>query len=548
MVRIASFLRRTPAGREGTPVAVGVTGEGLVGVPLGGGSSWRFDHPLQQRPEVTGGVVVGLGGGELFALQAATGALLWTRPAAGMRLIGAGDDGDVTVVTLGSVSGRRNVALVVGRDGQVLRQIETEQTLGRPAALIGLVFLPWADRHVTAYDILLGQEVARLSLRRGLSSAVLDRGALFFGGASLVRLDEQVALWPADELPRAEIPELPLLPAPRLVPRLEDTQPLTAGLPDRVRAYARPTLPGEGLGLLGGRYFLGFHQVVVARRVDGDFPVWARVLPDPQIGGDTFRGGLALCDERGRVHLLGEERGALEATLELGQPVSACVVQGAGLEREESKRAVAPLPEQLAEVLREPSSALAPLQRELLGTLGRMGDAVTTQVILDLCSDPRTPAIWLSELHALVAGRRNGVGVMLGALQRRPGAGERPAPVASLARALRGLGERAAAPLLLDHLESPEIGAADRLVLAEALEELATAAELLRLQGDFERLRREAGEQDQRAALALARGLLRIDRGVGIKAVEKAAAAPDTAAPLRGELAALAPKAPRPRR
>ncbi|MCS6900998.1 MAG: hypothetical protein NZX77_14660 [Polyangiaceae bacterium] len=542
MVRIASFLRRSPAYREGTPVAVGVIEGGLLGVSLEGGSPWRFEHPIQQRPEVTGSVVVGLGGGELFALRAATGTLLWTRPATGMRLIGAGDDGEMTVATLASVSRPRSMVLVVGRDGQVLRQLETERTLGRPAALLGLIFLPWSERHITAYDVLLGQEVARLSFRRGIFSALVDGGALFFGGSSLVRLDEQIALWPADELPRAEIPELPLLPSPRLVPRLEDARSLHAGYPDRVRAYARPTLPGENLGLVGGRYFLAYHQAILARRVDGDFPVWVRVLSDPTLGGDVYQGGLALCDQQGKVHLLGEARGFLEATLDLGQPVLSCVVQGAGLIREESQRHPDALPEQLAAVLRAPSSALVPLQRELLGMLGRMGDAVTTQVLIDLCMDPRTPVIWLEELHALVALRRNGVGAMLAALRRRPQGDERPPPVASLAQALRALGESSAAPLLLDHLESEMTSAWSRPALAEALEELASPRDLPRLHERFEVLRREDSESARLAALALARGLIRLGHSTGVKLVAKAAEAPDTTARLRRELAMLAPK------
>src|SRR5262249_31764006 len=60
-------------------VAVGVTDAGLAGIALTGGAPWSYDHAIDARPVVAGTVVVGAGGGELFALDAATGKPLWVR-------------------------------------------------------------------------------------------------------------------------------------------------------------------------------------------------------------------------------------------------------------------------------------------------------------------------------------------------------------------------------------------------------------------------------------------------------------------------------------
>ena len=71
-------VRATPRGRavrrRGADVVVGVAGNAdkIVGMPLAGGAKWTFAHPLDARPIVAGSVVVGSGGGEVFALDALT--------------------------------------------------------------------------------------------------------------------------------------------------------------------------------------------------------------------------------------------------------------------------------------------------------------------------------------------------------------------------------------------------------------------------------------------------------------------------------------------
>ena len=65
----------------GADVAVGVGGNSdkLVGIPLAGGTAWTFAHAIDVRPTIAGSVVVAEGGGELFALDAASGKKLWAR-------------------------------------------------------------------------------------------------------------------------------------------------------------------------------------------------------------------------------------------------------------------------------------------------------------------------------------------------------------------------------------------------------------------------------------------------------------------------------------
>lgn len=104
----------------GADVAVGVAGNSdkVVGVPLAGGAPWTFAHAIDVRPTIAGGVVVAQGGGELFALDAASGKKLWARQVGSQSMRGAGDDGKITVVSLDS-GGRGSVLLAIDRDGNV---------------------------------------------------------------------------------------------------------------------------------------------------------------------------------------------------------------------------------------------------------------------------------------------------------------------------------------------------------------------------------------------------------------------------------------------
>src|SRR5262249_20110792 len=130
-------------------VVVGIAGNAdkIVGYPLGGGSKWTFAHPLDARPVVTGSVVVGLGNGELFALDAVKGTKLWARKVGRVALHGAGDDGGVTVITM-SDGGKGSVLMAVTRDGGIVRRVETDKLLGAPAVLSRIAFVPWSNQYV----------------------------------------------------------------------------------------------------------------------------------------------------------------------------------------------------------------------------------------------------------------------------------------------------------------------------------------------------------------------------------------------------------------
>ena len=74
---------QTSALPKGTPVAVGVTADGLRGVVLSSGKIWKSNQRVDARPAISGDVVVGTGAGKVFALDANTGSTLWTADSEG---------------------------------------------------------------------------------------------------------------------------------------------------------------------------------------------------------------------------------------------------------------------------------------------------------------------------------------------------------------------------------------------------------------------------------------------------------------------------------
>ncbi len=199
-------------------VAVGAGADKMLGQPLGAGAGakWTFAHPLDARPLIAGSVVVGTGAGELFALEAATGKRLWARQTGGLKINGAGDDGGVTVVTMASGTGLGSTLLAVGRDGNVLQQIETERVLGTPAVLGGYAFVPWNGVYVSAIDLSSGTEAAALSsVRDQTSRAWTQGGELYFGEIGIVRFDDRIKYADKSQATHVALPSRELAGAPK---------------------------------------------------------------------------------------------------------------------------------------------------------------------------------------------------------------------------------------------------------------------------------------------------------------------------------------------
>lgn len=331
-------------------VAVAVAGRStLLGVPLDPTippTPWTFSHPLDDRPSLAGNIVVALGRGELFALDARTGALLWRRPAGG-RLRGAGDDGAITVISL-VTSTDSSTVLAINRAGLVVRQLEDTAEIGTPAVVDGYAFLPWGRGFLSVYDLAAGEERARIRLPHETSRAFTLGGALFFGENDVTRFDENIGRAEGTQATRTSF-RVPSMPTP-IPPIILWGRPGSVPLPresdvsDKVRLYARPIARGPA-GIEGGRFLATKHRAVVAFDAASGAVSWRYEHPTADfVGGAACDGGFALCDAAGKVTLFDGDTGLVTREVSLGKPVDSCVVQVDALKCAATLRVAAPPP------------------------------------------------------------------------------------------------------------------------------------------------------------------------------------------------------------
>jgi outer membrane protein assembly factor BamB len=479
-------VRARLAGRRAEPQADAVVGvvdeQHLVGLSLDAHApAWTFTHAVESRPLLAGNVVVASGAGEIFALDAAHGTLLWKRPTGNLPLYSAGDDGKVTVAILGRAGGRGSTLLAVARDGSVVRQVETTEILGSPAVLAGLAFVPWGTEYVSVIDLSAGGEIGRVTFRQEVRHSWVYGGSLFFGEAGMFRFDAQVSKASRGAATHLALPAASL-PGDKmaLFPPSDRQIPVVANAYDEARLFARGTAGEGAIALTGDRFYASYFRVLMGFDPKGAL-AWVRRLDANVLGGAAGASSLAACDARGHVSVFDASSGALHDERDLGRPVRACVVQLDAYEP--AGKAEAPMSRfaQLKLVMSDLDAQLVPVQRSLLEALASDPSDEATALLLDLASDGRTAPELAAAAEAKVAGRRNGGDALLKDLARHYDYITdvlRAPPVTVIAPALAAIKESRGARPLAAHLFDPDDSDEDIRAAAKALETLATDAEL----------------------------------------------------------------------
>jgi outer membrane protein assembly factor BamB len=522
----------------------------MIAVSLATGSRWSYEHPLDARPVVTGGVVVASGGGEVFALDASSGRLVWRRPTGGLALLGAGDDGAVTVVAFRRAGDTGSVLLAVTHDGQMVRQIESEKALGAPAVVAGLAFVPWAGQYVSVIDLANGDETARVTLRQETSRAWTEGATLWFGGIGYVRFDDRIHDASRGRAATVSVPPRELPGMPKLIPA--GTAPLAAeaNAEDKTREYAKPTASDSGAALQDGHWYGTYFRIAMGFDSEHSKLAWVHLHDADFIGGAAAAGGLMLCDDRGRVTEFDAGTGAVLGELTLGEPLNGCVVNVDGQRASGTLSEVKPLAGQLAEAVRADDPQLVIVQKLLLRELATVADESATKALVDAASDPRTSPDLLVDVRTALANRRNGASFMEAALLRHYDFLKdvlRTPPVGPIAQALGAMKEKPAAPLLAAHLLDPADTEDDVKQTAAALAVVAGPSEVPALREFFGMYRATAEDDDMATAVVnIGQALVITGDKAGRAQLEAAATDPTTVAYARDRLGALLSAQPSP--
>ncbi len=524
-------------------IAVGVTPVGLVARNLSTNAGWSYQGAVESLPAIAGELVVFTGDDQVVALDAKSGRRLWAVPAKGRTLRGAGDDGALTVVTLGANDPGKSRLIAVDRQGEVTLQANVELELGRPQALGGIGFIPWGDQYVSAIDLRTGDEVARLLLRDLATYALRADTSLYFGEKALVRFDEKIRLADNGQGSRIELEPRELPGNPRWLASGIEPAAIDSSARQKIRVYATPSDAGGTPHFANDAYMATYFKVAYGLASQGSKLLWARPLPGDAIAGAVAAQGFVVCDASGKVTEI-DAKGGLARELALGETLKACAVQASSLAIPPGKAAGA-LAEQLAAALQVLEPDMAAAQGFLLAELGKQEDPLVSKALIELSTSGRLPAEQRAEARKLLAKRRTGVEHMLQALERHYDfvSGALPPPVGPLADALAALGEQRAAPLLARHLNDPANSIDDVERAARALGKLATPNEYQELRTFFALYRATADDPGLVSAVAAVAGaILRVGGEEGRALVERAATDPLTQPDVRSAISALLPQ------
>jgi hypothetical protein len=384
---LAAFVARwSPPARAAAPaLLVGSReGEALFGAAFGS-RPWRFDFPVEGQPFLSGRVAVALGGGDLVALDAITGALHWRLPALG-TLRGVSDDGTTTLVSIASLSGRRSQLLAVARNGTVVRQLVEEQPIGPPVVVDSFAFLPVGRDAVIVFDLVSGIEVARVVAALPLERAFLAGAELYLGSDEVIRFDAAVVEVRRGGGTRLRLPERHLPGGPRWRPVPEGGE-----LPRSFLAAA----PHDGklatLALVGGRFLVGLAVTDAHTR-------WIHAGASRFLGARAVPGGVFACDAAGEALAL-DEHGLPLWRWSLGVTLDRCDV-GSGPLAPLGDAAARSVELAIAEALIEPRAGELDLQLLFVDDLAALATPLADAILRELARRPTVPGDASDVAHA----------------------------------------------------------------------------------------------------------------------------------------------------
>jgi len=457
---------------SGPGVAVGISGQELVGRTLPDGALWRYPSAPTVLPSISGGTVALTTDNELVVLNASDGTELFRKSSADRRLEGYSFDGNYGIFLLvDQDDARPDLIAILDRQGKTIAESQTVSRVGAPLATNGLGLVPWNNQYVSAFELSTGKYQGRL-VARSAPSRVLDNPTGYFltGGGGMVSLDLALADNPdvrGVTFPSEQLPGQPEWPVDGSKPRIAKSSPISLlGEPLRVGAETR---------FAGDQLVVTYYELVAGLSAKTHAPVWVNHLSHTVIGADTNPDGVLFCLEDGVLEFSSYD-GSQQTVSSLGSRLQACTVDSGNLRPSPQTRP--PLEAQIVEALRATGPSLGAFHDFLLKHLGEIHTREATGALLAIARDPATPAPLLKSTRSELEKRDVGVDLLLAAVQasaqERANPTQtanvmRPVPLAELAKVLERAGEKAAAAPLARHLPAADVSAREALAILSAL-------------------------------------------------------------------------------
>jgi outer membrane protein assembly factor BamB len=440
---------------------------------------WQTAERVDTRPTVVGDVVVSHVERAVIGWSASDGRERWRLSDRGHALIGAGGDAELLALTLGpgSISRRQGVILALDpRTGATRFERTVEQSLGRPTAGGGFVFVPWSGQYLSIFDA-RGEERARLrNLNDVIGRVERQQGAVYFGARALYRLGPEAAAARRDPnvtfaLPREDLPGTPTL-------TVDGYAPSMAGMNarERVSVIYRADPSQGGTAMVDGLVYALFHRVIFALDAHDGAVRWAFAHTADIAGAEPVRGGLMLVDERGEAALLDARGGHAVWRQSLGTRAAQAVIHvplDFAPPRTSGETPLTPAATLIA-AAGGTDSRMLPARLFATRALAVIPGVEATQGLIDIASRRGYPPALRTAAGEALSRRTEGTDAMLAALESHYDYVRQTSapPVGFIARALATARERRGVPALVSHLQDPDTPAEELPLLVAALQEL----------------------------------------------------------------------------
>ncbi|MCH2108418.1 MAG: hypothetical protein MK135_03755 [Polyangiaceae bacterium] len=398
---------------EEVAAVVGVTGRGLVGQTLPGGTVWTFDTPTNVLPSIIGDGVAFSSDQHVYVLDLRTGTERFRFSAENKRLEGIGSDGEYSIFLL--VDPHHSLAdelVVTDQKGKVLHRAQTKSRLGTPAAQGGIGLVPWSRQYISAFQLKDGKALGKILVRDGIHRISTHQADIFVWGRGVQHLDQRLVDHPSAASLRLSPPELPGEPGwPRdgSLPRPARHQPIDI--------LAEPTWEDGVGGFAYQSYAATYFDLVASFDVKSNDLNWVSHFSHSISGADATNQALTLCLETGEIMQVSWQDGSQELLGTLPSHLRACAVSA--LNRP-ANAVSEPLVKQVNAALTLTGSDMLPLQRVILQKVAARPGSEFTQLLLDVNRAPATSPRLRGLAAKFLSQRRDGAELLLAALKELP--------------------------------------------------------------------------------------------------------------------------------